>query len=414
MTTTEYIHLKQLDQKLQQLSQHHNSGILTLSSHTEEGKLYFSQGQLLYAATNVHRVRRWSRAIEKYCPKITVPSSPPIEHLLWEYKLLYQGIRRQELNLSQAKGVMRRVLSEVLFSMTRPIDLNFHWEAHTSLESGFSKHLSLSYEEVKSILPQVAQMQSQWQTANLNNLDPNLAPVLTKPVNPKALSGLVKYLNGDLTLWDISQQIEKPLVSVTRALVPLLQKGLLQFRMLPDLPAKAEENLTKTTKNSTDYTEKSSSTRKQPLIACIDDSPVAAQSLKQILEPMGCQILSIQNPVKGLAQIAEHKPDLIFLDLVMPNANGYIVCKFLRNAPIFQNTPVVILTSRDTVVDRNYAKLAGASDFLSKPPNPRDTLQVVRKHLAEKFPRLRTYSLTEGAKKEVSTSSEHSAKPISN
>jgi chemotaxis family two-component system response regulator PixG len=333
---------------------------------------------------------------------------------LWEYKLLYQGIRRQELNLSQAKGVMRRVLSEVLFSMTRPIDLNFHWEAHTSLESGFSKHLSLSYEEVKSILPQVAQMQSQWQTANLNNLDPNLAPVLTKPVNPKALSGLVKYLNGDLTLWDISQQIEKPLVSVTRALVPLLQKGLLQFRMLPDLPAKAEENLTKTTKNSTDYTEKSSSTRKQPLIACIDDSPVAAQSLKQILEPMGCQILSIQNPVKGLAQIAEHKPDLIFLDLVMPNANGYIVCKFLRNAPIFQNTPVVILTSRDTVVDRNYAKLAGASDFLSKPPNPRDTLQVVRKHLAEKFPRLRTYSLTEGAKKEVSTSSEHSAKPISN
>ncbi|WP_281062915.1 response regulator [Limnoraphis robusta] len=180
------------------------------------------------------------------------------------------------------------------------------------------------------------------------------------------------------------------------------------------MPAKAEENLTKTTKNSTDYTDKSSSTRKQPLIACIDDSPVAAQSLKQILEPMGCQILSIQNPVKGLAQIAEHKPDLIFLDLVMPNANGYIVCKFLRNAPIFQNTPVVILTSRDTVVDRNYAKLAGASDFLSKPPNPRDTLQVVRKHLAEKFPRLRTYSLTEGAKKEVSTSSEHSAKPISN
>ncbi len=390
MTTTEYINLKQLNQKLQQLSQHQNSGILTLSSHTEEGKLYFSQGLLLYAVTNVHPVRRWSRAIAKYCPKITLPPSLPTHHVLWEYKLLYQGIRRQELKLPQAKAVMGRVLSEVLFSMTRAVHLNFHWEAQKGLESGFSKHLCLPYEEIKSLLPQIAQMQSQWQTAHLSNLDPNLAPVLIKPVNSKALSGLPKYLNGELTLWDISLQIEKPLVSITRALIPLVDKGLLQFRMLPDLPRKDEEKLSSAVENSTDSPDPSIPSRKQPLIACIDDSPVAAQTLKQILEPMGCQVLSIQNPVKGLAQIAEHKPDLIFLDLVMPNANGYIVCKFLRNAPIFQNTPVVILTSRDTVVDRNYAKLAGASDFLSKPPDPGETMQVVRKHLAQLFPRLRT------------------------
>ncbi|MEB3280013.1 MAG: response regulator [Lyngbya sp.] len=409
--TTECIHLKRLGEELERLSQQTESGILILSSHTEEGRLYFTQGQLLYATSHVHRVRRWSRSVDKYCSKITVKLPSSLNSSLWEYQLLYQGIRRKELNLTQAKSIIRRAITEVLFSMSRHIDLHFHWEAHSSLASGFSKHLTVPDAEVQKILLQVAQMQIQWQTANLSNLDPNLAPILTKPINPKALSGLVKYLNGELTLWDISEKIQKPIVTTARALIPLVQKGLLQFRMLPDLPAPTD-SVSEKTDNSTVKSE-TSSTRQRPLIACIDDSPVAAESIKQILTPMGCQVLSIQNPVKGLAQIAEHKPDLIFLDLVMPNANGYIVCKFLRNAPIFQDTPVVILTSRDTVVDRNYAKLAGASDFLSKPPNPRDTLQVVRKHLAQKFPLLRTYNLKEAAK-DAKTSSEPSAKPMIN
>ncbi|WP_413160579.1 response regulator [Capilliphycus salinus ALCB114379] len=412
MTITECIHLKRLGEELERLSKNTDSGILILSSHTEEGRLYISQGQLVYATSHVHRVRRWSRAVDKYCPKITRQLSAPVNTSLWEYQLLYQGIRQKELDLTQAKAVIRRVISEVLFSMSRHIDLNFHWEADTALKSGFSKHLSFSDSEVEKILLQVAQMQTQWQTAHLSNLDPNLAPILTKPVNPKALSGLVKYLSGELTLWDISQKIQKPVVSIARGLIPLVQKGLLKFRMLPDFPAPTE-CVREPTENSTVKSE-TSSTRQHPLIACIDDSPVAAETLKQILTPMGCQVLSIQNPVKGLAQIAEHKPDLIFLDLVMPNANGYIVCKFLRNAPIFQDTPVVILTSRDTVVDRNYAKLAGASDFLSKPPDPGETLQVVRKHLAQKFPRLRTYNFRSAAKKPVSTPSEPSPKPMIN
>jgi chemotaxis family two-component system response regulator PixG len=178
--------------------------------------------------------------------------------------------------------------------------------------------------------------------------------------------------------------------------------------MLPDLTVQTD-SVDEQTNNLTVQNEKTS-TRQHPLIACIDDSLVAIESLKQILEPVGCQILSIQNPVKGLAQIAEHKPDLIFLDLVMPNANGYIVCKFLRNAPIFQNTPVIILTTRDTVVDRNYAKIAGATDFLSKPPNSQETLQVVCQHLGQKFPRLRTYNFREGAKKDPAPTSDYTVK----
>ncbi|MGL6343891.1 MAG: response regulator, partial [Waterburya sp.] len=76
------------------------------------------------------------------------------------------------------------------------------------------------------------------------------------------------------------------------------------------------------------------------------------------------------------------KPDLIFLDLMMPNTNGYEVCEKLRRISHFRNTPIVILTGNDGVIDRLKAKMVGASGFLSK--NRVDAAavtEVLNKHL---------------------------------
>ncbi|ACK72155.1 response regulator receiver protein [Gloeothece citriformis PCC 7424] len=104
--------------------------------------------------------------------------------------------------------------------------------------------------------------------------------------------------------------------------------------------------------------------------------------MKKILQPAGYKILSIQEPMAGFAQLIEHKPDLILLDLNMPNANGYSICKFLRETPVFGKTPIIILTAQDTVIDRAKAKLVGATDFISKPPNPQELLLMIEKYLA--------------------------------
>lgn len=66
--------------------------------------------------------------------------------------------------------------------------------------------------------------------------------------------------------------------------------------------------------------------RKKPLITCIDDSPIIAERLEQILQPAGFRVLTINNPMQGVAKLAEEKPDLIFLDVVMPQTGGYNVC----------------------------------------------------------------------------------------
>jgi two-component system, chemotaxis family, response regulator PixG len=91
--------------------------------------------------------------------------------------------------------------------------------------------------------------------------------------------------------------------------------------------------------------------------------------------------LSILNPLQGLAILLECKPDLILLDPDLSDTNGYEFCALLRKSPLFQHTPIIILTRQDGMIDRVRARLAGASEFISKPLESAQVLQVVQKHL---------------------------------
>ncbi|MGB3404586.1 MAG: response regulator [Microcoleaceae cyanobacterium] len=377
MLTNESTTIAHLLEELDRLCQQMAIGQLILTSHAREGQLHLFYGRLLYATGDFHRVRRWQRAIQKYAPRW----QPQLQsHSLnldqpWEYQLLYDGVAREQLTLAQAKSVIQIAALELLFSLSRYMDATIRWEPHDDGKSELSLGLALSLRELAPVVTKAEQLGQRWYDAGFENLSPNLTPVYKKAISPTALSGWGKYLNGKYTLWDISARSRKSVVSVTKMLLPLVKKGLVQFRNLKDLPNpivdKTEVNC------SSPYPNKG-------LIVCIDDSPTIATVLEKIVQPAGYTIIGIQDPVLALAKVAEYKPDLIFLDLVMPNANGYTVCQFLKNAPVFKNTPVVILTSRDNVIDRSRAKLVGASDFLVKPPKPKETLAIIQKYLSAK------------------------------
>ncbi|MEL7035272.1 MAG: response regulator [Cyanobacteria bacterium J06592_8] len=382
--STPYQRLAQeLDQRCQQMV----TGDLCFSTYDQEGRFHLFYSRLLYVTSELHRVRRWNRAILKYCPnwkpaltQLSLDLNKP-----WEYQMLYDGVAQEQISINQAKAVIHQVSLEVLFSTARYTDINVQWQALSEEKSELSLGLMISFREIEPIFTKAAQMQQQWQAAGLNSINPDLSVVSTKKLNPESLSGMARYLNGKFTLWDIALRRGKSVTSITRAFVPLIKKGVLKLRRIPDLsPPITDQTTTPTSKSPP-----SQSSATQFVIACIDDSPVIAHTLRKILRPAGYEVVGIQDPVKALAQIAEQKPDLIFLDLIMPNANGYTVCQFLRNAPLFKNTPVIILTSRDNMLDRSRAKLVGASDFLTKPPQPQETLELVRKHLAQ-FPKVST------------------------
>jgi CheY-like chemotaxis protein len=98
------------------------------------------------------------------------------------------------------------------------------------------------------------------------------------------------------------------------------------------------------------------------------------------------QFIGINDPLRAIAILLARKPELIFLDLVMPNANGYEICGQLRRLSIFKHTPIVILTGNDGIVDRVRAKMVGSTDFLGKPVNPDQVLSTILKYIKQDEP----------------------------
>lgn len=119
-----------------------------------------------------------------------------------------------------------------------------------------------------------------------------------------------------------------------------------------------------------------------PKVIYIDDSPADSRAMATIVEKLGYQYINIPDPLQALPMLIELKPRLIFLDLVMPIANGYEVCAQIRRISAFKKIPVIIVTSNDGIADRVRAKIVGASGFMGKPIQEKRILKVFKKHLS--------------------------------
>ncbi len=117
-------------------------------------------------------------------------------------------------------------------------------------------------------------------------------------------------------------------------------------------------------------------------VACIDDSPTVLNSIKQFLDENTFSVVMINDPVKALMQILRSKPDIILLDVEMPNLDGYELCSLLRRHSAFKNTPIIMVTGRTGFIDRAKAKIVRASGYLTKPFTQSDLLKMVFKHIA--------------------------------
>jgi two-component system, chemotaxis family, response regulator PixG len=116
-------------------------------------------------------------------------------------------------------------------------------------------------------------------------------------------------------------------------------------------------------------------------IACVDDSPTILEAIKSFLDDSSFSVTMINDPVKALMQIVRIKPDLVLLDVGMPNLDGYELCSLLRRHPSFKSTPIIMVTGLTGFIDRAKAKIVGASGYLTKPFTQSELLKTVFKHL---------------------------------
>lgn len=116
-------------------------------------------------------------------------------------------------------------------------------------------------------------------------------------------------------------------------------------------------------------------------IACIDDSPTVLNAIQEFLNDKSLNVVPISDPVKALMQVMRCRPDLILLDVTMPNLDGYELCSLLRRHPSFRNTPIVMVTGNTGFIDRAKAKLVRSSGYLTKPFSQSELLKMVFMHL---------------------------------
>lgn len=359
------------------------TGELTLTDDTQKWKFYFAGGFLLYAVRETHRIRRWLRCVKHQCPELSAIDLIIPSDRCWEYQTLYRASTQEQLTSSQAKAILKESLEECLFPLIKSSNLTIGWKPMDYNSLNVSPYLGLSAEEVRQTLKNVYQLYYQLQQMGLSYIFPEMAPSvksgnLQQRFASESSLNLVAFLDGQNTIWDLVIITKQPLTVVSRLLHYLVQQGEIKIDLVADLTlatlAQAPPSLPPEEVKEPDY---------QPLIACIDDSPTVGKILEEFLSSSGYRLLYVQNPLMGIVTLSEDIPDLIFIDLIMPDTNGYNLCQFLRNSETFKDVPIIIMTSMDGVINRTRAKLVGAKDFLSKPFTQDDILKMIQKYVSK-------------------------------
>ncbi|QEL66455.1 type IV pilus response regulator [Oryzomicrobium terrae] len=115
-------------------------------------------------------------------------------------------------------------------------------------------------------------------------------------------------------------------------------------------------------------------------VMVIDDSNTIRRSAEIFLTQAGCQVLLAEDGFDALAKIADHQPDLIFCDIMMPRLDGYQTCALIKKNPKFSATPVIMLSSKDGLFDRARGRMVGSDHYLTKPFTKDTLLQAVTDH----------------------------------
>ena len=116
-------------------------------------------------------------------------------------------------------------------------------------------------------------------------------------------------------------------------------------------------------------------------VMVIDDSKTIRRSAETLLKKVGCEVVTAIDGFEALAKITEHKPDIIFVDIMMPRLDGYQTCALIKNNQAFKATPVIMLSSKDSIFDRARGRIVGSEKYLTKPFSKEDLINAITTHV---------------------------------
>lgn len=343
---------------LAQLSSRQASGCLQVSNESLNWSLYLEQGKLVYATNSINPFERLDRHLRRLGTQVPslvsavrvqvrllFESAEPLSFLPNDYRAICWLVDQQHLSVGQASLLVEEMAIEVIETFLNAQD-GTHELVPLEPDTDFPEFCQL---DLRFLVEQCQTRQRQRQTPRSVS-----QPVQPAQSHPIVESPVIVEQNG-------SKSPEASVMSDHPTDPPNVAA--------PEYPRLKFESLTTPTRK-TQYT-----------IACIDDSPTVLQAIRSFLDDKSFSVLMIDNPVKALMQIVRSKPDLILLDVTMPNLDGYELCSLLRKHPSFRHTPVIMVTGNTGFIDRAKARLVGASGYLTKPFTQSDLVKMVFKHL---------------------------------
>ena len=371
--------------------------------HSVGWQIYCSAGKVQYATSRVGQQERlnylWKLLqIDSDCPKLNSTDleyeqlrhwgtaanlvDEDLQKLLLEFT---QEAITQVLSLQQASvklvenSYLEKTINDFAWDDLKISQLKQEAKVWTRIRTYLNSPFSRFYLKQDNTL----QFYKFWKKLYTNPDMANLA-------NSQKMSTLVDLFAKKNSFYYVSSQIDLSPLKLIEHLKTCIEDGI--FEVLPWQQLETKTSTKPPTIQKPTFpqietyslqvskpTSNSSQDSNLPVIACIDDSNTVQRQVKLTLEAVGYQIIDILDPSLALKKLYRQNPVLILMDINMPKMNGYDLCSMLRRSQKFQEIPIVMLTGRDGMINRARAKWVGASEYLTKPFEPNELIELVKK-----------------------------------
>ena len=116
-------------------------------------------------------------------------------------------------------------------------------------------------------------------------------------------------------------------------------------------------------------------------VLVVDDSKTIRRTAETLLSKEGCEVYTAVDGFDALSKVADHHPDIVFVDIMMPRLDGYQTCALIKHNKVFRTTPVIMLSSKDGLFDRARGRIVGSEQYLTKPFTREELLSAIETHV---------------------------------
>ena len=347
---------------LKEISKKQLSGQLIIrdfNSNESGWRVYFGEGNVHYAGSLVANQERINYLIATFFPDLS--NQLPKEIRKDEYNYLSSFWYSGKIPLQKLREIIYTFTQEALIHCLASPPARLEFEETLGLDPIL---VSAPLKEIAfPIRPKILEwmklregIQSPLLRIGIKNLN-QFYEAIARHSALYNLKPLAKPLTAFPNIYELAKEFKTDILTLSQQLQPYVLQQDIQIKPYQETPTLKGE---------------------APVVACIDDSHTVQRNVKLTLETAGYEVISLTEPARALSILARKKPTLILMDITMPEMNGYDLSRLLRKSASLAEVPIVMLTGKDGVVDRLRARMVGANDYITKPFNPHQLIELVQ------------------------------------